>query len=295
MRPDLPTTAFLALRERFFDAAGEPVPFTLRPKAKTQDDPFDEYLATKVLADLDGIDCVKASGPLITPDMVLCRQPQCESAARAALADDLDLIVGLEVKKLERTKQGKVARASGMDYNTTPPCGRMRVYDDAEDPVDIRGFYLFVCVEAAEEDKLVVTACSLVDGGLLNQDFDYYLSIVGPREKKIGLGTYGDGADRKRPMLIFANPLGIEPLSRGAYLVHRSPSLEEASPRLRRAFAIERSTPDGDSHRFSTYQVTEDLEEEGGEVEVLEDPFPTPRGRSGKTSQRGRFKLPFRL
>ena len=36
--------------------------------------------------------------------------------------------------------------------------------------------------------------------GRLNQDFDLYLAIVGAREKQIGLGTYGDGVNRQRPM-----------------------------------------------------------------------------------------------
>jgi hypothetical protein len=53
--PDLVTRAFLALREHFFDARGRPIPFSLRPKRNTQDDPFDELLATAVLVDLSGI------------------------------------------------------------------------------------------------------------------------------------------------------------------------------------------------------------------------------------------------
>jgi hypothetical protein len=42
---DLPTAAFLQLRRRFFDEAGKPIPFALRDKRNTQDDPFDEFLA----------------------------------------------------------------------------------------------------------------------------------------------------------------------------------------------------------------------------------------------------------
>lgn len=38
---DLPTAIFLQLRHRFFDDAGGPIPFVVRDKLNTQDDPFD--------------------------------------------------------------------------------------------------------------------------------------------------------------------------------------------------------------------------------------------------------------
>jgi hypothetical protein len=88
--PDLVTRAFLALREHFFDAGGRPIPFTLRPKRNTQDDPFDEMLANDVLEDLPGIVCERSSGPLITPDMVLYRRGLCEKHQNtSARAGDL--------------------------------------------------------------------------------------------------------------------------------------------------------------------------------------------------------------
>jgi len=82
--------------------------------------------------------------------------------------------------------------------------------------VDVRGFYLFVCTENAPDNirELVLTAMCLVDGNVINEDFDLYLSITGEREKELGLGSYGDGANRNRPMLIFSNPLGIRELDR---------------------------------------------------------------------------------
>jgi hypothetical protein len=88
---DLATTAFLALRSRFFNADCEPIPFSLRPKRNTQDDPFDEMLATVALAKLPGLTCDKASGPLITPDMALYRPGQCEGVFTQYLDDDLDI------------------------------------------------------------------------------------------------------------------------------------------------------------------------------------------------------------
>ncbi len=292
--PDLVTRAFLALREHFFDAGGRPIAFTLRPKRNTQDDPFDEMLANDVLEDLSGIVCERSSGPLITPDMVLYRRELCEGRASGSLADAFDSIVGLEVKKLERTAQGTVARASGLDYNTTPPCGRVRVYDRAGAALDIRGFYLFVCLEPAGSSKVALTALALVDGDLLNSDFDLYLSIVGQRAKRIGLGTYGDGADRARPMLIFGNPLGVPQLSHGACLVHPAADLDGTATGLRRVFAIERTLPGGGSRAFSCYRLAADVPR-GFKAELLRDPFSTPGRRSERTSPRGRFKLSFRL
>ncbi len=291
--PDIVTQAFLALREHFFDANDRPIPFSLRPKRNTQDDPFDEMLASDVLAHLPGIACEKSSGPLITPDMVLFRTDLCAGRASGALADAVDSIVGLEVKKLERTAQGTVARGSGLDYNTTPPCGRVRVYDRAGSALDIRGFYLFVCLEPAGPAEVALTALALVDGDLLNSDFDLYLSIVGERVKRIGLGTYGDGADRARPMLIFANPLGIKELSQGAFLVHPAADLGDDA-RLCKVFTFNRTVQAGGSRTFSCYRLASDVPP-GISVETLDDPFPTPGRRSERTSPRGRFKLSFRL
>lgn len=292
--PDLVTTAFIALRQRFFNGLGRPIPFALRPKQNTPDDPLDEMLARVVLAGLPGIRCEKASGPLITPDMVLYRPRACEAAPASSLMDALDRIVGLEVKKLERGAGGHVARASGLDYNTTPPCGRVRVYDGDGAALDIRAFYLFICLETASNANVAVTALSLVDGDLLNTDFGFYLSIVGERAKRIGLGTYGDGVDRARPMLIFANPLGVPELSRGACLLHPAQDLADSVPALRRALVINRSIPQGGPNSFSGYRVAADST--GTTLPpTLDDPFPTPTRRSERTSPRGRFRLPFHL
>lgn len=292
---DLPTIVFLKLRRQFFDRTGRPVPFSLRDKRNTQDDPFDEFLATEVLADINGIECVRAGGPLITPDMVLYRPEQRAGANHAKIADDIRKIVGIEVKKLERTTQGGVARASGLDYNTTPPCGRVRVYDAAGRAVDIRGFYLFVCLERAANDPsaVVLTALCLVDGNALNEDFELYLSITGEREKRIGLGTYADGADRARPMLIFANPLGAREFDGAPTLIHPSKTVQQAEPELQLVYRLRRAVPDGGVRNFYCYRRRTDVPA-GWTVADLVDPFPTP-ARDLRTRQRGRFKLPFRL
>ncbi len=285
---DLPTQAFLSLRQRFFNNHGNPVPFQLRDKRNTQDDPLDEFLTDDVLVGLEDTSCVSAPGPLITPDLVLHR-----SSGRIDRADDLKQVVGIEVKKLERTAGGVVARASGLDYNTTPPCGRIRVYDAAGAPLDIRGFYLFVCLEQVPRtENVMLSALALVDGNVLNEDFSLYLSITGERTKRIDLGTFSDGADRNRPMLIFSNPLGIPELDRAATLIHTDSALSESAPSLHKVFVIERSISQEESREFSCYRHVLDATREP--MRRLIDPLPTPK-RDIKTSRRGRFLLPFTL
>lgn len=282
---DLPTIAFMALRERFFDGDGHPIPFDLRDKRNTQDDPLDEFLARDVLAGLAGVACSPAPGPLTTPDLVLHR-------AEVANSNDLRQVVGIEVKKIERTAQGAVARASGLDYNTTPPCGLLRVYASDDAAVNIRGFYLFVCLEIAPRtsSRMIVSALALVDGNLLNEDFDLYLEVTGERRKRIDLGTFGDGADRARPMMIFGNPLGIAELDQAATLVHPTGTLSDAFPNLKRAHVIRRSTVDGRVREFCCYRDVRDFQGDG--ASVLIDPFLTPT-RDTRTRPRGRFVLPF--
>lgn len=285
---DLPTTAFLRLRQRFFGDDGTPIPFRLRDKRNTQDDPLDEFLALDVLAHLADVTCIRAPGPLITPDFVLYR-----SNAQVSRADDLSQIVGIEVKKIERTEGGTVARATGLDFNTTPPCGTIRVYDAATEPLDIRGFYLFVCLEHLPQvsNHAIVSALAVVDGNVLNDDFELYLSITGERTKRIELGTYSDGVDRARPMLIFANPLGVPEFSRGATLIHADDTLAASADELELAFILKRSVPGGDYNTYHCYRRRRSMDDP---VRELVDPFPTPR-RDTRTRQRGRFRLPFTL
>jgi hypothetical protein len=91
----------------------------------------------------------------------------------------------------------------------------------------------------------VLSALALCDGNLLNRDFAYYLSVVGERTKQIGLGTYSDGANRSRPMLIFANPLGIAPLDHSVTLVHERGDLESEWPELVRVGILRRTSQGG--------------------------------------------------
>jgi hypothetical protein len=287
---DLAVDAFLLLRRSFFDDLMHPIPFALRPKRNTQDDPLDEYVSRLLEQGLTNAVCHKAPGSLITPDLVLYRPELCDHQAREKLADDRTRIVAIEVKKLERTKTGGIARASGLDYNTTPPCGTVRVYSAHDSPLDITGFYLFVAQEPTPDDQYVITALVLCDGDLLNEDFDLYLASVSQREKKIGLGTYGDGVDRQRPMFIFANPLGSGELDRHATVVMAQPTNE----RIRLVYELIRTSTATAARRFYAYRSASDVPQ-GWEVRTLTDPFPQPNTRVEQTQPRGKFRLPIEV
>lgn len=139
--------------------------------------------------------------------------------------------------------------------------------------------------------SVLISALTLIDGNALNSDFDLYLSIVGQREKRIGLGTYGDGVDRARPMLIFANPLGAPELDHAATLVHPSSVLHQEVPVFQPVHVINRNMPSGEIQRFFCYRLATDVPDDWM-ADTLIDPFPTPT-RDSLTTPRGRFKLPF--
>jgi len=289
---DLSVGTFLLLRRAFFDVGTRPKAFRLRDKRNTQDDPLDEYVHSLLSRGLPrNVTCLRAPGPLITPDLVVLRPDACKGVRRSVLASDTSRIMALEVKKLERAHGGSVARASGMDYNTTPPCGTVRVYDAGGQPLDIRGFYLFVCQEpvGGKAGHFRLTALALCDGNLLNADFEYYLSIVGQRTKHVGLGTYGNGANRNRPMLIFANPMGASELDHRVTLIHGRDDLAHQIEGLAQVGLIRRSNRAGGTSVFHCYRLREDMEPDHGAFD-LADPFPTPT-RTEATQPRGRFRV----
>jgi len=286
---DLSVEAFKLLRRTFFADDLTPIEFDLRDKRNTQDDPFDEFVADVLDKGLPGdVKCQKAPGPLITPDMALARPELCDGVSPDTLRTDLTRMVGIEVKKLERGTDGKIGRATGLDYNSTPPCGTIRVYDAAGQPLDMRGFYLFVCLaRGLTAGKNTLSALALVDGNALNSDFDYYLAVAGERSKEIGVGSYGDGANRNRPMVIFANPLGSSQLDKHVTLVHPRSDLAEVDPELHLAGRLHRTVPNGQPVTFHCYRTSA----HPGQPFDQTDPFPNPKKRSERTTGRGRFRL----
>jgi hypothetical protein len=296
---DLAAEMFGALREVFFDEQGRPAAFAVRAKQNVQDDPFDEYVAKRLgewfAAHAVDAAVVKSPGPLISPDMLLYRPSLVSGRTYGSPAGDPSTLVAVEVKKLERGSNGRVARASGLDYNTTPPCGLVRVYDGDGQPADMRSYYLFVCLETRSDGEHELSALSLCDGDALNEDFELYLSIVGARSKTIGLGTYGDGVNRERPMLIFSNPLGAAFLDRSVTLVHASDSLHASFHNLRQVGVITRDpvAKDRPERTFFCYRDMRDAR--AAEPFAAANPFPVPQARSEATQGRGRFQLPWVL
>lgn len=293
------------MRHRLADPSGAPLPFTLRPKASTQDDPFDVYLC-ELLGEAFPGRVQGAPGPLISPDMVVVAADVEPSAATTL---DTTRACGLEIKRFEKLS----SRSTGMDFNTTPPCGTIRVYNSSFQKIEIPGFYAFAVVEIIGR-KSAVTTLALVDGGAINSDKALYDLAVSPRTKEIDLGSYGDGMNRQRPMYVFPNPLSWDWLAGRMALIHRRGDI--AGDGLVRVARIQRKVPafpndsthvggDGftevtsgvvpaaSTAEFHCYLVEQDATRFGfdGDIVTFTDPFRVPKTRVAATSQRGRFIL----
>lgn len=285
---NLAIKSFKVLRDLFFDADGNPVLFQLREKHNTQDDPFDEYIATTMdeLLQNQGARCQRSSGPLISPDMVVLSMGM--DVTNEGINNNPEEIIGIEVKKLERGINGKIARPTGMDYNSTPPCGRVKIYTSEDKPLTIKGYYLFACLENDKSGNSFVSAMCLCDGSILNDDYELYLQITGSREKGINIGTYGDGANRNRPMLIFSNPLGAEFLDHKMTLISEV-DFGEKTDGIELVWRLMRKDVEDIEHTFYAYMDDRDSYHEN--VQDISEPFPTPRNRVSETQGRGKFRL----
>jgi hypothetical protein len=73
---DLPATIFVSLTDEFFESAGLPRPFELRPKRNTQDDPFDEHVAKALKKRLPAGVKVIASGNRSSARILSWRGPR---------------------------------------------------------------------------------------------------------------------------------------------------------------------------------------------------------------------------
>lgn len=262
---DLHHRVFLALRDELFDSAGKSLPISL-PILKNRDIyPFDSFIEIILRKRLQDLFVQHAPNEWTHPDFVVSGS---------------SMLLGLEAKKFNR-KNGRVPRASGCDYNSTPPCGKIIVYRK-NNPVVIRCFYLFACLESDGNKDYVRTLC-LCDGNIINEDFELYRQAIGVRQKIIGLGTYQDGMNRCRPMFVFSNPLGIKELDGTATLlcckrIHND--------RLGVAGVLTRNSGNK-KHICVIYQDKRDIPSHPW---CLKDPFLTPK-RDTKTKGRGRFVL----
>ncbi|MFG3036298.1 hypothetical protein ACGFYZ_05295 [Streptomyces sp. NPDC048330] len=281
--------AFTILSEAFFDDQGDPVPFQLRDKRNTQDDPFDEYVTELLREEMpEEVIVIRADKPLVSPDAVIARPDEYELLKTGGVDYDPCAIFGLEVKKVDLGKNGKPARSTGMDYNSTPPCATIRVYAEDGGEIRIPGFYLFVALEGNKEIGTVrVHSMVLVAGAVLNEDVDLYDSITGTRTKQIGLGTYGDGANRLRPMLLFSNPLGWDWTLGASTLISERNDLADEQP-LVHVRDMARTVSPEVAERFHCYRLAKLSPPREG---TALDPFPQPSRRKEETAQRGRFEI----
>lgn len=286
---NLAAKTFMILRNMFFDETGHPIKFELREKRNTQDDPFDEYIAASLNDQLQcvGAYCQRSSGPLISPDMAVLKAGI--DFGDSSIVNNPEAIIGIEVKKLERGNYGGIARPTGMDYNSTPPCGRVRIYTADDKPLIIKGYYLFACLEVDDGGKYYVSAMCMCDGSILNDDFELYMQITGSREKGINIGTYADGANRNRPMLIFSNPLGSELLDHRMTLISGLDLVGNIG-NIELAWRFIRKDAEGVDHTFFTYMDERDIPS-GHQVTDVVEPFPVPRNRVSETQGRGKFRL----
>jgi hypothetical protein len=284
---DLAAATFAALTEEFFELDDVPVPFSLRDKRNTQDDPLDELVKEVLDRRLPkDIRVISSGKPLVSPDIVVARPEETQLLIAGGTELDSRRLIAIEVKKVNADASGRAARGTGLDYNTTPPCRMVKIVAANRNLLRVPAYYLFVVLLPAGEQQIMQTM-ALVAGEALNQDLVLYDEATGVREKRIGLGTFGDGLDRQRPMFVFANPLGWDWLTGHATLVHSRDDLASEQP-IVRIRELHRTATDGSAHVFWCYRM--DNGRRTVEAKVV-DPFPTPKTRTTATTPRGMFEI----
>lgn len=113
---DITAEVFLILRSTFFDGNMQPRNYPLRDKRNTQDDPFDEYVHKLLSEQLQsGTICVKAPGPLITPDFVVVCPAMCNGVSRTIMSSRSFFgSVSLSVQFRWKKPENSIATACGM-------------------------------------------------------------------------------------------------------------------------------------------------------------------------------------
>jgi len=285
---DLAGALFVALRSELFDEGGRPSPFPLRDKRQTQDDPFDEHIGEILQRRLPrGMKVFLSGKPLVSPDLVVARPEETSLLIRGGQDWDPRHVIAVEVKKLNAdVVTGRSGRSTGLDYNSTPPCATVKVESQRGALLRVPAFYLYVALAAGAEG-FTTPALALVAGAALNEDVDLYDAATGIRQKAIGLGTYGDGLDRQRPMFVFANPLGWSWLDGHATLIHAREDLAEEQDLVMRRPMI-RTAANGGRRAFFCYRAGSEGDRQ--EADAL-NPFPTPANRKAETTARGRFRI----
>lgn len=152
-----------------------------------QDDPFDEW-TYNILKNNRVSERIYRAGKLKSPDITL-------------INDSTEILLGLEVKKLEADHSGKDPRGLTLDYNSTVPCGLTNVrYQDRIQKVPL--YYYFALLQ---DNKVITTV--ICDGNFLNNNFDFHLDSKISNTSTYQHGSYGEASIRHRKMYLFPNPL----------------------------------------------------------------------------------------
>lgn len=204
MSSSLLPRVFYTICKHFFSEDGTKLRFKLQSKSTVVSDPFVEYLNENVFKDIKAISkkdvkCIVAP-PHLSPDLAFYEEKKVKKAKVPVE------LFGIEVKT-SKSKSGDI------NFNSTPPCGKVVVDVNGKEEI-MPCYYLFVQLTSLDEEDeenniFEIGTMMLIDGDFINSDFELYLEATGVREKRIDLGSYGDGMDRQRPMFVFPNPLGI--------------------------------------------------------------------------------------
>lgn len=309
---DLSAIVLPALRKIFFKENGTPIEFYLADKKTAQNDPLDAYIRSALQTEFEpqGIFVEDSIKPNVSPDIVIYRKQELLAAASPKLQARTDVILAIEVKAVRCEyvdKKGvlsrKSPRTSDMDFNSTPPCHTITLTEKSGTKISVSCFYLFIVLAPIIQDNDIVrghwTVESLVlaDGATISQDEVLYAEITGIRTKEIGIGTFADGAKRRRPMLVFCVPLADKELTAKPVLIHSKNLSNTASGGLTKISWYDRVIPAKlataaliSSQTFHCYWTTDDVHETFKKAKEIKPPFSSPK-RSAKTSQRGRFTL----
>jgi len=225
---------------------------TLDEKRTTQDDPFDRWVAS-ILKGV-GIEHreIFTGGSLTHPDIVVRYKIDSEVS-----------YLGIEVKKLNANEKGTDPRGMTIDYNSTIPCGKFRVYTPRGDSFDIKGYYIFALLDHRVESlERNILSFVFADGDLLNDDFELYLDSKTRNESEYNHGPYGEGSVRGRNMYLYPNPLDskIFAFSGKVSLVHTDPDLHLNFP-LRKIYRVRRPKLNGSENVFYIYRHTNSPEQ----------------------------------
>ncbi len=127
-------------------------------------------------------------------------------------------------------------------------------------------------------------------GSVLDASDHEYLQATGERTKRIGLGSYGDGMDRVRPMYVYPNPLSAPGFSTEATLIAERHDLTNEYAQLTRLGRIDRTLARVEETLVFSYYGLASAERMPSSSDLV-DPFQRVEKRVETTSTRGRFRL----